>query len=197
MKKRLFNLILLLTVIAWTYPKNTHAQQHEIAIQYQWLGESVFAYEAGAGGPGYDLKKGDNFGLEYRYFFKPWLVLQTGITYQQTIFTISSNLPPDIPKIISETSLNVLAVPIMGEVHFLKYFFANTGLVFTIDTHNDRFDKQTGLGFAIGIGGQYNISKRVRLYINPLISQYNTSSLSSREQKLTQAGIKGGIAYKF
>ncbi len=159
------------------------------------------------GAPSYKGKGSTIIGITYQRTIYKSLSLETGFEYSKNKIEITPVYYPENHMYLSKNaatqriSVNMITIPVYANYTFLKYFYANAGVL--IDFENSRGDypktsDQSGIGFGAGIGGQYTL-QNFTLFVNPMIRLHAVIANEKEKyhQHITESGIKIGIAYNF
>ena len=152
-------------------------------------------------GTGHNESKGATiFGINYQRQIKENLYLESGFEYSINKFLVYPSIDPTLDRIPTEKEINMIRIPIYLN-YSGKYLFANGGAIidYEIEKLSDESNnKQTGLGFGIGIGGKYDY-RNFEIYINPFLSIHTVIPIENNNwnEYLLEGGIKFGIAYLF
>ena len=145
----------------------------------------------------------DNFfaiGVNYVRGINKWLDFETSLEFSKhNMYINGSSLSGEytpsrkvVPKLIN--------IPLTVRANFLKYFFANGGIMVDIDVaDSDDYDKQTGLGAMMGIGAKYDFSSGLSVFVNPYIKGHSLLPFTTDNyhRRLMNAGIRLGVMYNF
>ena len=107
------------------------------------------------------------FGLNYIYNFSKTIDLEVGINYSQFSFLLGQDSPQSI-------KINFISIPISLRINFLKYFFVNSGIELDYNLDNDYPSYNTGLGFLLGAGFNYEFNNGISLFANPTLKFHKT-----------------------
>ncbi len=159
------------------------------------------------GAPSYKGKGATIIGVTYQRTIYKSLSLETGLEYSENKIEITpvyypeNHMYPSKNAATQRVSVHMITIPVYANYTFLKYFYANAGVL--IDFENSRGDypktsDQSGIGFGAGIGGQYTL-QNFTLFVNPMIRLHAVIANEKEKyhQHITESGIKIGIAYNF
>ncbi len=159
------------------------------------------------GAPSYKGKGATIIGVTYQRTIYKSLSLETGLEYSENKIEITpvyypeNHMYPSKNAATQRVSVNMITIPVYANYTFLKYFYANAGVL--IDFENNRGDypktsDQSGIGFGAGIGGQYTL-QNFTLFVNPMIRFHAViaNEKENHHQHITESGMKIGIAYNF
>lgn len=203
------NVLFLLCV----FPFVLHAQNEgesnnkfldgKIGIYFSSFGTNeVFQFESLEGAGSYDNDHFFAIGVNYIHELNNWLDLETGLEYSKhnlisrSAFTGEPGSPP------VHMDFKLITVPITVKANFWKYFFANGGLLIDIDVTGNgdyNIDEQTGIGFIMGIGGQYNFKSGLSVYVNPYFKLHTLLPFMPEKyhDRVWESGIRLGVTYSF
>lgn len=138
-------------------------------------------------------------GISYINPVKKWLSLETGIEYSRYKIRASSAPMPEMWYWDTEAAL--VAIPVNARFNFLKYFYAQGGLLLDIDVSGKSdIDKQTGIGATLGLGGQYNFRGGLSVFLNPYLRHHGLIAFNPPREifsndMIVESGIKLGMLY--
>ena len=159
------------------------------------------------GAPSYKGKGSTIIGLTYQKTIYKSLSLETGLEYSKNKIEITPVYYPEnyvyssknvVPQ---KVSIIMITIPVYANYTFLKYFYANAGVLIDFEINRDDYPKtseQSGIGFGAGIGGQYTF-QNFTLFVNPMI-RFHAVIANEKEnyhQHITESGMKIGVAYNF
>ncbi len=159
------------------------------------------------GAPSYKGKGATIIGVTYQRTIYKSLSLETGLEYSENKIEITpvyypeNHMYPSKNAATQRVSVNMITIPVYANYTFLKYFYANAGVLIDFEINKDDYPKtseQSGIGFGAGIGGQYTL-QNFTLFVNPMI-RFHAVIANEKEkyhQHITESGIKIGIAYNF
>ena len=164
------------------------------------LSNAVPIYSQNLEGTGsYDASGTSSMGVRFLSKSKPALRLEMGLDYLAVKFTSSPDFHPGIDMTPKPQRMRIISVPVFANLTFLKYAFVNGGALIDIeiDKHNT-VQKQTGLGFGLGIGGRYEF-RNFSIILNPFFQRHAYFSVEkyNTRQSLINAGVRAGIGYSF
>lgn len=191
-----FKLLLILFV---SIGINAFSQSNNTIAVVYGTANTVVDIHGSIGDFGYNNKTGTNFGLIYTKKITSLLSLQTGLVYADDKAEENSILPGRA-GINNDGDLKIISIPIIAKFTFFKYLYGDAGL--SIDKEINYSGNylqldQSGIGFEIGVGGQYTFS-HVTLFVNPYIKDYGLAHFNSKEGfNLLENGFKFGLGYSF
>ncbi|HEY8781370.1 MAG TPA: outer membrane beta-barrel protein [Mucilaginibacter sp.] len=154
----------------------------------------------GIGGAGYQGKGETIYGLNYSRSLTKSFSIETGLEYSLNNVLLDYVDPPRPSFKPQDASIRMLSVPVYAKITFLKYLFADGGLIadFETDHHSDAIvSDQSGIGIGLGIGGKYNF-KKMFIFINPFLQFHSIISFRNEGNgSLVDQGVKVGIGYLF
>jgi len=136
-------------------------------------------------------------GLDLRRLFGDHFSIETGISYAHQHYYTSP--APGIGGEDQPGTFGMLAMPMKARVDFLKWLFADAGVLFALQPGGSHVDNMTGLGVTIGAGFQYNFRSDVFIRLRVYGSQYGLLHLMPEDypQTLTNSGVTLGVGYRF
>jgi len=193
----------LILCIAWIVTLTANAQENQpkgkIGITFSSFGENdIIRFDELEGAASYN---GDGFftiGANYLYPLKKWLDVETGINYSHHKITVNPNLPPDMDNTPYGADFSLVDIPVTLRASFLKYFFANGGLLLDIGASTSPVDDQSGIGAMLGVGFKINLNPDISIFANPYMKSHSLISFSFEDnhQRLMENGFRFGIMYQ-
>jgi len=128
--------------------------------------------------------------------------INTGLEYSKFKIDLRGAIvDPSKPVFRDSMNLSLLEVPVLLSMNLGKYFYAHAGPNFHFQFQgNDQYvDKQNGIGFYAGIGGNYYITSNFGLFVEPF-AKANSIILftdSNYPDRITVLGIKTGLKWRF
>ena len=175
--------------------------------QETWYGEIAY-YNGGGVNDIYRFKEltgapsftGNGFftaGLSVRRFINDWFSIEGGLNYSGNWYTKSSAPLPEVYT--SKGYVNMISAPVKVRFDFLKYLFADMGIVPGFQSgQNGSFDI-SGVGATAGIGLKYRFKSDIIVTVRAFQTQYSIFSFSGDDYPYTMSnnGITAGIGYRF
>jgi len=149
---------------------------------------------------GYTGEGSRSFGIGYEHTFTKWLTLQTGVMSADDKL-LFSYIVGGKGTFYENEEIKLITVPVIARINFLRYLFVDGGLLFDFQTNTPEVSntqKQTGVGFEIGLGARYSW-KHLSIFINPY-AQYHavdTYRHTVNTFNLYDGGYKFGLGYNF
>jgi hypothetical protein len=154
----------------------------------------------GIGGPGYQGKGETIYGLNYSRSLTKAFSIETGLEYSvnNVLWDYEDAYNPSFTP--QKGSIRMLSVPVYANFTFLKYLFANAGIIADFETNyhsNSITPDQSGIGLGVGIGGKYNFNS-MTVFINPFLQWHAiVAAQNEGSGSLFDSGVKVGIGYRF
>ncbi len=197
--------IYIIIIVLFSLP--VKAQKNKIGFFYGFASNELIRNTSLVGGASYDGKGTHLFGLAYQSIFNEHFSLESGLEYSENTIKIKPEYFPETDLYTSSiaeeriTDIKMITIPVFARYTFFRYFFANAGTLIDFEFDRDEYqstDKQSGIGFGVGIGGQYTFHN-FTFYINPLLRYHTVIPFykDNYQQHLTEAGIKFGLDYSF
>jgi len=175
--------------------------------QETWYGEvgvylgggtnDIFRFEELEGAGSYN---GDGFytgGVMVRRMFGEHFSLVSGINYAEQKYTGKSAPLPEVHS--SPGRFGMLSVPVNARVDFLRYLFADAGIIAGFQIGSSGTDDFSGIGLNAGIGVKYKFKSDIILSLRAYGNQHSILRFSPVEypHTLLNTGITIGIGYRF
>ena len=177
---------------------NSYSQNsNELRLYYGISYADFLRNQSLDGAGGYEITNFNEFGIKYlRQLFDNFHI-ETGINYSTSDVKIAPAFMGD-PVQSRYEKLEIVSIPIYANYTFWKYLFVNGGPIINFQTPDNSTDSQSGIGYSLGIGGEYNFDKFL-IFINPNFKRHSVIPFEkeNHHQKLTELGIQFGIGYKF
>ncbi|WP_421870044.1 outer membrane beta-barrel protein [Marinoscillum sp.] len=174
--------------------------QKSIGISYLGLGSNDAIHLTSlAGAASYSGESYYGVQLDYLAPINQVLSFETGIGYRHHELLQHPNVPPNMDTAPNDVNASILTIPVGVRVNFLKYLFINPGLILNADLGSSgNVSGQTGVGFNLGVGLQYEFASGLGVYVNPYTAMHSTLSLSSENypERITESGLKIGVTFK-
>jgi hypothetical protein len=188
----IFLLAILVSDGAYSQSKNA------VSLVYGTAGNIVDIHEV-KGDFGYNGGKAELFGLSYVRNLSTNFSLESGIIFSDNKTQLTS-IQGSRGEFIYNEHIKMLSVPILLRHNFLKYFYFSFGLTVDMETNypNDGSAlNQSGLGYEMGLGGEYNFG-HLSLFAAPLFQahgliRFNNNAIGN----LLDGGIKFGTGFSF
>jgi len=171
--------------------------QNELRIYYGASSSEFLRNEILVGSGSSEIKDLSEFGIKYLKHLNENFALETGVNYHNATISIKPAFTGETREVRDE-NFELISVPIMVNYTLWKYFFVNGGALIDFQITQNSTDSQDGIGYAFGIGGQYDIQD-FTIFINPNFKKHALIPFekSNNHQKLTELGIQIGLGYKF
>lgn len=199
---------LLIFILLFTFYNVTNGQSPEKTSSIGKVGITISSLSSNdvtyfrdvVGSAGYDGESFFSVGINYIHPLKSWLEIEGTVEYSK--FTMEVN-PPFYPGMDNEsynTHVSLLDIPVTLRANFLKYFYANSGVLFDIDiSDSNAIDNQSGIGGMFGVGAKYDFDFGASIFINPYLKMHSVIPFSqegSIQQRLTESAIRFGITFQ-
>jgi hypothetical protein len=155
----------------------------------------------GTGGPGFTGKGETIYGLTYSRSLTKFFSIETGLEYSvnNVLWDYEDAYNPSFTP--QKASIRMLSVPVYANFTFLKYLYADAGLIADFETNYHHYDSitpdQSGIGLGLGIGGKYNFN-RITVFVNPFLQWHAVVAFQNEGSgSVMDAGVKFGIGYRF
>lgn len=183
----------LLTLGTFSQTKN------RVSIFYSPASNGLIIPEGWLGDMGYTGKGANLYELRYSRQINRFFSIETGLEY--SFNKIEKDYFPDGIMHYKESNIEMLSIPIYGDITFWKYFFVNAGPTIDFELHRQTSEStynQSGIGFGLGIGGRYTL-KNFTVSLNPFYQKHLIlrSKKGAYHENLYEGGIKLGLGYNF
>jgi hypothetical protein len=135
-------------------------------------------------------------GIDVRRLFGDHFSLESGLGYAHQYYYTSP--APGISGDDVPGTFGVIAMPFTARFDFLKWFFADAGLVASLRT-GISYSEMTGLGVTLGAGFQYNFKSDVFIRIRAYADQYALIHFIPEDYPYTlwNSAATIGVGYRF
>jgi hypothetical protein len=135
-------------------------------------------------------------GIDFRRLFGDRFSLETGLGYAHQYYYTSP--APGISGEDTPGNFGLIIIPVTARIDFLKWFFADAGLVASLRTGTS-YSEMTGLGVTLGAGFQYNFKSDILIRIRAYGSQYALLHFMPEDYPYTlwNSGVTLGVGYRF
>lgn len=193
----------LFTILTFIFTSHALLAQNKGGLFFTYsLSSALPAYNRSGmdGGPGYDGKQSSSIGLRYIVKSNKPVAFETGIEYGNYKFNIESEFYPGTEQTTRSSKAELITIPVYANLTFLKYAFINGGALIDIEINKQNtIQKQSGIGFGLGLGGKYNFNK-ISIFVNPFLQRHAFLSLEGKNDNrlsLVNPGVRVGMGYTF
>lgn len=185
--------IIFVALLSFISLKSFSQTKNAINFQYGLSATKVMPAGTMMGGANYSDRNGKTFGLIYTHSLNsPWS-LSTGLTYSTDYYHFNPEPGFGSQPNPNDSKINLISVPVIANLTFLKYLFINGGVTIDIQTSKKQeLQSQSGVGLELGAGGKYKFGS-VELFVNPYLQRHNVTG----GMNLYNAGAKFGVGYCF
>ena len=136
-------------------------------------------------------------GADLRRLMGDHFSIGTGLSYSHQYYYTSP--APGTGGTDTPGSFGLVTVPVIVRADFLKWLFADAGVLFSVQTGDSRADDMSGLGATLGAGVQYRFRSDIFIRVRAYAAQYGLVHLSPEtySQTLLNGGITLGVGYRF
>jgi hypothetical protein len=183
--KILFLALILISAKAFSQSKNN------ISVVYGITANSVDIHNV-IGDFGYNDRSGYEVGMNYFYSLSHSFALGTGLVYSENKIQLTTIGPA---AAVYNQTIAMVTVPVYARYSFLKYLYAQGGLVADHQlnySRNSDIRDQSGVGIELGIGGRYSFGAG-SVFVNPFYCLHGINA----SMNLIDAGVRFGIGYHF
>jgi hypothetical protein len=151
---------------------------------------------------------GDNHGAIGDYGYNGQSAWMYGLSYTRTLtrtFSLETGLLYSVNKVelttigprggLYDQNVKLISVPLYAKLSFFKYVFAQWGVMLDHETNYNSdsvINDQSGVGLALGIGGQYHIGQ-ANIFVNPYFCRHAFTA----QNDIVETGVKFGVGYDF
>ena len=204
MKKIIIKILILCGVVlpaCFLNAQNLNSERGKIGITFSTFGASNVSQGLFIVGAGY-YKNSYYYsvGVNYIYPLNNWLGAETGIEYSKyNIKAFSSNYDGTGSKFYGERDLSLIGIPLTLRANFWRFFFANAGTFVDLDfsSKDEIINNQTGMGFVMGLGVNYDFEFGMSLFANPFLRLHSVIPFAQKKhyKRLFDCGVRFGITY--
>ena len=175
----------------------------KIGVYFSSFGTNeVFQFGSVDGAGSYDSDHFFAIGVNYIHGLNNWLDLEAGLEYSKHNLISRPAFTGDPGDSPVDMDFRLITIPITVKANFWKYCFANGGLLVDIDITESgdyNIDEQTGIGFVMGLGGQYNFKSGLSVYVNPYFKLHTLLPIMPEQyhDRVLESGIRLGVTYSF
>lgn len=192
-KSILISVFILLVLITFSQTKN------RVSILYSSASIGLDIEPGRYCDCGYTGKGANLLELRYLRNINSYFSVESGLQFAQN--QIEANSHGDGVNRYRNSEINLLSIPIYGNLSFLKYFFVEAGPTFDFELNHSpstSINDQSGIGLVYGFGGKYTF-KNLTVIVNPFFQHHLMVSLRSEKyiERLYGSGIKFGLGYNF
>jgi len=136
-------------------------------------------------------------GADLRRLFGDHFSLETGVAYSHQFYFTSP--APGLGGDDEYGSFGLVTVPVAARVDFLRWFFADAGVVFSVQPGLSEIDNMSGLGATMGAGFQYRFRSDFFIRVRAFATQYALLRFIPDEypRTLWNSGVTVGAGYRF
>ena len=170
---------------------------NQVGVYYGFTDSELLRKEMLIGAAGYENQESREFGIHYVRQLNRWLGVETGVNF----FLATVKITPaftGIPIDPRYENLRLISIPLMARFTYGRYFSLNAGPIFDIQDKEGSYDRQSGVGYMISLGAQYQW-KHWLVFARPNFKRHAviTSERVSYPQKLTEFGVQFGLGIIF
>lgn len=192
--------LLMLSIIFFSLFAQAQEKRNSIAINYGTGSGYIGPLGKVDGGGSKQGRSLNTIGISYLDETSKNLYFETGLQYLVHKYTSW----PAVAPAAHETSatdhiVKLISIPIKLRYEAGKYVFFNGGFYLDIDISEKAIyssREYNGLGTSVGFGLQYYFKNNLGFYVNPLLDFRNLLSFSTGSNKLINANLVFGIAYR-
>ena len=136
-------------------------------------------------------------GVRVRRMIGDWFSVESGVSYSGQMYTMHSAPVPETHT--STGSFGMLSVPVIARADFLKYLFADAGVIAGLQTGSSQPGDLSGIGLTAGVGLKYQFKSDVILTLRGFGTQHSLLRFSHDDYPYTllNTRITIGIGYRF
>lgn len=136
-------------------------------------------------------------GIRVRRIIRDWFSVESGISYSRQSYTMQSAPIPG--TVITSGNFGMLALPVIARFDFLKYVFADAGVIAGMQTGGYGADNLSGLGLTAGLGLSYTFKSDIMITARAYTTEFGLLHFTAEEypHALHNSGLTLGIGYNF
>lgn len=169
----------------------------EIALYGGGGANDIFRYKELIGAASFDGNSFYSGGVRARRMVGEWFSVESGLGYSFQKYTMHT---APLPEVTTTTgSFGYLTVPLNARADFLRYFFADAGIVAGVQLGDPDTDDISGLGLAAGAGAYYRFRSDVIITLRAFTAQYGVLHFyqGDNAHTLSNKGITLSVGYRF
>lgn len=174
--------------------------RNRVTITSGMSSTEVFQSRHISGGGSNEGKGASAFGIRYTRYLNNSFSIETGLEYSSNkiestpMFTVQ-------PAPSAQYNVQMVSVPLYGNLTFLKYLFVNAGVIFDLETdmyvsETRGINSQSGVGYGFGAGGKYDFNK-MTILVNPFFQKHAVVTTNNHPERIGELGVRLGIGYNF
>src|SRR5512133_298857 len=190
------SLLLIMIVVSLTV-RGQDTWYGEIALYGGGGTNDIFRFNELVGAGSYTGTGMWTAGIDLSRIITEHFSIETGAGYAHQNYY--SSPAPGIPGDDSPGKFGMISVPVTARVDFLKFLFADAGLVAGLQVGSSRADNMTGLGITAGAGVQYRFKSDILIRLRVYGNQYALLHFAPERypQTLYNSGVTLGVGYRF
>ena len=136
-------------------------------------------------------------GIRVRRIIRDWFSVESGLSYSLQSYTMRSAPTPE--TYTSSGNFGMMALPVIVRFDFLKYIFADAGVIAGLQTDSYDADNLSGLGFTAGLGLSYTFKSDIMITARAYTTEFGLLHFNPEEypHTLLNTGLTLGIGYNF
>ncbi len=175
-------------------------QNHTLFATYSISGSTPLYHKRLEGGGSYKAATSHSFGVRHIIKGSRMIGLETGLEFARYQFDARVS-PLPLPEVYARQTVSMISIPVYANLTFMKYLFVNGGLLVDaeFDKQKNSIDKQSGIGFGLGLGARYTHQK-LAVFINPFLERHAFVPFQKERgtrQSIINSGIRVGVGYSF
>ena len=175
--------------------------------QKTWWGEysvftgggknDIFRFDELVGAPSFTGKGYWSAGIDFRRIITDHFSIETGIGYSHHYYVMKSAPVPE--QTTTPGNFGMVTFPVTARVDFLKYLFADAGIVAGFQAGSSHADNMSGLGLTLGLGIQYTFKSDIFVAARALATQQALVHFLPEDypQTLWTSGFALSMGYQF
>lgn len=192
---------LMILMLCLLYGNSTFSQtMNRITLTSGLSSNAVFQSEPMLGGGSNEGKGANALGIRYTRYLNKAFSFETGLEYSSNkIESTPAFTGQQIPS--SQANIQMVSVPLYGNLNFLKYLFVNAGVSLDLETNMNAsetrgLNSQSGVGYGFGMGGKYDF-KKMTIILNPFFQKHAVVTTNNHPERIGELGARLGIGYNF
>lgn len=171
-----------------------------LSFQSGFYNNDVTRFASLDGAASFDHQNSFMLGIGYQHNFNPKYSIKSQLNWQSSKLT-SNFIGAAGESMEEDIELSTLNIPLLFSINLNDYFFIDAGPVLHFELENspqNYLDKQSGIGFALGAGLQYQFFP-FTVFAKPSLQLLSLLPFNSSNhyERIFSKGIVIGLSYGF